>query len=89
MRTWGLLDPRTRLDVQRCESCMVKAPEPGAEQRVYICDYHDGYDDAVDAVLADLRTRAEDIPTVEVDGVKYLGMVWWTDVLKVLGEDAG
>jgi hypothetical protein len=41
---------------------------------------------AEDVVLADLRTRAEDIPTVEVDGVKYLGMVRYVDVLVLLGE---
>jgi hypothetical protein len=43
---------------------------------------------AEDVVLADLRKRAEDIPTVEVDGVKYLGMVRYVDVLVLLGESA-
>ena len=35
-------------------------------------------------VLADLRDQVEALPTVEVDGSLYVGMVWFADVLALL-----
>jgi hypothetical protein len=42
---------------------------------------------AEETVLSELRKRAEDLRTVEVDGSLYVGMVWWTDVMELLGQE--
>jgi hypothetical protein len=45
MRLWERLDERTRTDMRRCSFCRVGDGEP---RRVYVCEYHDGDETALD-----------------------------------------
>jgi hypothetical protein len=48
MRSWFTLDERTRSMVRTCGSCNLGGREPASTDRVYVCEFHDGFDLALD-----------------------------------------